>query len=135
MYLHRSLFPFYIRLSAYFLVICSIGLMLAAVLGTTLPVSLLAYVRVANTPQDRYPTTTMLHVLDIDRGFTGIASEQQSACCPIWSPDGTRIAFSSGGLEIVIWDRLRAQTYPVLDTEINDAFSSWSPDGEAIVVS
>lgn len=59
----------------------------------------------------------------VDRSITDID--------PDWSPDGTRIAFSSGG-DICIWD-MSIKDVGCIQHDGDDRWPAWSPDGNYIL--
>ena len=78
-----------------------------------------------------------IHVLDIARGsltrFTNEGGDEQT---PIWTPDGTRIAYSSqrGGTLAMYWKASEGNATPeaILRAEHPQRPSSFSPDGKVL---
>ena len=81
-----------------------------------------------------------IHVFDLARGsltrFTDQGGDEQT---PIWTPDGTRIAYSSqrGGTMSMFWKGSEGNSAPepIIATEHGQRPSSFSPDGTVLAYS
>ncbi len=66
-----------------------------------------------------------------------ITNEDYDDISPAFSPDGSRLAFSSnraGFWDIYVWDIVSDQLEKITDTPTYDAQPTWSPDGNWIVI-
>jgi serine/threonine-protein kinase len=78
-----------------------------------------------------------LYVYDFERGVFATLTSDGVSHWPVWSPDGTELAFRSGPMAAFkMWrvpaDRSRApQQVPA--TGVSQSAESWSPDGRALV--
>jgi Tol biopolymer transport system component len=96
-----------------------------------------AIVRVVDGNED-------IWVVDLERGTQRrLTSDPVADAGPVWSPDGTRIAFytgrrSGGGAVNDLYVKVADQTdaeRPLLETSENKNLGDWSPDGRYIAYS
>ena len=74
-----------------------------------------------------------LHVVSIDGMNDRVLFPDQDAEYPAWSPDGSRIAFASGGGRAAVWiGDASGSSAPQMVTARRGA-PSWSPDGRTLV--
>lgn len=85
------------------------------------------------TPGDwTNPRTSQLLLLDVQSGkLTEIENDIPEISLPAWSPDGTRLAYVTGGDTIRIWSD-RGEEWIRVEDELAP-YLSWSPDGEFIL--
>jgi len=77
-------------------------------------------------------------LLDVERGsFSRFTTDPKDDSTPIWSPDGSRIAFSSNGkgpFNVYVKDASGAGRDELLWHSDRDSFpQSWSPDGNSLL--
>ena len=66
---------------------------------------------------------------------TNLTNNPADDSAPAWSPDGTRVAFTSdrgGDLEIFLMNADGSNQTNLTNNSADDAFSTWSPDGTRI---
>ena len=84
------------------------------------------------------PDTAEIYVMNADGsgGQTGLTNNTEGNFDPVWSPDGTKIAFASGSgdvdPEIYIMNADGSNVTQLTNNDGYDASPSWSPDGEKI---
>jgi Tol biopolymer transport system component/DNA-binding winged helix-turn-helix (wHTH) protein len=75
----------------------------------------------------------------VDSRETPIVADDYSRFGPIWSPDGTRLAYSlekTGGSQVILWSSQSRNEEPV--TTLSNTYRGvwdWSPDGKWILIS
>jgi TolB protein len=72
-------------------------------------------------------------LLDLHTGLVRKISDQPVDCCTAWSPDGTRIAFTSNNQQAFVWDMRDNTTRSLAPSEFWINIVSWSPDGDGII--
>jgi len=68
----------------------------------------------------------------------GVGEQKVLKIDPVWSPDGTKVAFTSnegGNWNIYLIDLETDEVRRLTDGSANEASPSWSPDGSRIVFS
>lgn len=71
-------------------------------------------------------------------GLTNLTNDAVAEISPVWSPDGSRIAYVAsrdGGAEIHVMDADGSNRLRLTDGPDEDNFPSWSPDGSRIAFS
>ena len=92
---------------------------------------LLVYTRDPGMSYDR--DRARLTLLDTGTGLlTAVPTDDESITMPVWSPDGTRLAYVAGEQTVVVRDLPGAAQRFALDAAIS-RFLTWSPDGNALV--
>jgi hypothetical protein len=73
-------------------------------------------------------------VRDLTRGTVSRMTNGPAHCCPIWSPDGSRIAFRRGQLDLAVIPAsgIGPETSLLANGSTNTP-THWTPDGRAIV--
>ena len=80
------------------------------------------------------PPSTAIRVLDRGTGkLTEIASIDEQPTAPVWSPDGTRFAFTINDDQIVLSD-VRGQRASSEAAQTLSGEMTWSPDGQALLL-
>ena len=88
-------------------------------------------------------STYEIYVMDADGGNQqNLSNHPSNDRSPSWSPDGTRIVFSSGrdndrnhNIEIYMMDNDGSNLQRLTNNLTEDEYPSWTPDGERIVFS
>jgi Tol biopolymer transport system component len=79
------------------------------------------------------PSMSELYLLDLRSGnLREIVIDEWQVSAPVWSPDGTRIAYITGGDTLRLWSDMGEEWLRV-DSDLAP-FASWSPDGSRIFV-
>lgn len=80
---------------------------------------------------------SQLFLLDLQSGDVERLTIGNEASFPVWSPDGTRIAYRyrspQGEADIYLVDVATKAAYPLLQTPHDELHVDWSPDGRYIV--
>jgi protocatechuate 3,4-dioxygenase beta subunit len=78
-----------------------------------------------------------LFVVDADgTGLRKLDSAGDAALYPVWSPDGTRVAYAArvdGNSDIYVMHADGSHVKRLTTSEANDSYPSWSPDGKQLV--
>ena len=78
------------------------------------------------------PALSRLYLLGLDTDeLTEIPIDEWQTSLPFWSPDGTMIAYITGGDTVNIWSDSGLQ-WVQLDGEVS-SFATWSPDGRYLL--
>ncbi len=95
--------------------------------------------RDGHVPKGGVLTTFEIYVMDADGGNPqNLTNDPNSDLSPAWSPDGTRIVFSSNrevNFEIYVMDTDGANPQKLTNNPGTDHHPSWSPDGKRIAFS
>jgi Tol biopolymer transport system component len=95
--------------------------------------------RVAVTELNPRSGTRDIWLLSLERGTrVQLTTDPANDAMPVWSPDGTRIAFSSrrlGSYDIFVTDVEGQNTRSLLTGEGDQWVGDWSPDGRHLVYS
>jgi Tol biopolymer transport system component len=80
------------------------------------------------------PPSTSIRVLNRDTGKVHqIAGIEERPTMPVWSPDGTRFAYTSRETSIVIADSSASQHELEAEEDLSGELT-WSPDGQALLL-
>ncbi|HEU5237385.1 MAG TPA: protein kinase [Pyrinomonadaceae bacterium] len=96
---------------------------------------------VAVTIRDPQSATTDIWILDPVRSSRFTLTDAANEVLPIWSPDGTRLVFSSDRKGGNVWNVYEKPTSGageeqlILDDDQNKAVSDWSNDGRYVIFS
>ncbi len=132
MHSHHSVIPFSLRLAGFLTLLFLLLSVMAAVIGSTIRGTTISLV-LANTHNPN--PSSLLHLMDIRVGLIKQISDLPVSCCPVWSPDGTRIAFRSENGQPVLWDMGDGTTHTLGEPDFNPTNLSWSPDSQEVVFS
>ena len=79
------------------------------------------------------PALSRLYILGLDTDeLTEVPIDEWQTSLPFWSPDGTKIAYVTGGDTVNIWSDSGLQ-WVQLGGEVS-SFATWSPDGRYLLV-
>jgi Tol biopolymer transport system component len=79
------------------------------------------------------PAMSRLFLLDLtSEALSEIVIDEWQTSLPFWSPDGSRIAYVTGGDTVNVWSDQGLQ-WIQLGTDVS-SFLSWSPDGDYLLV-
>jgi Tol biopolymer transport system component len=118
-------FPLLTRFAGMLVVVCISMNMLSAWVGTLIPTQFISL-----TLFDKTIGTNSLQLMDIRPGMVVKVSDQALACCAIWSPDGTQIAYTGSGSDIFIWDMRADTTRALVLNGMIPSLEDWSADGQ-----
>ena len=86
--------------------------------------------------EDDDPCTPFIYLMNVD-GANRVNLSQIPGVRPVWSPDGTRIAFSSPtstfNHDIFIMNADGSNRIQLTNASAHEVVSSWSPDGERLL--
>jgi Tol biopolymer transport system component len=117
-----------LRLTMYLLALSLMAVMVMLTWGLTSPRRVIAYVTAADYVQK-------VHIRDIGLGIVRKVSDYPVfGCCPIWSPDGTQIAFTSSNDRSFNVNIFRGGDQLLNSREWPAWAASWSPDSTALVL-
>ena len=87
--------------------------------------------------QESHGGISHIHLIDIDRRLSvRLTHDETLDIQPVWSPDGTRIAFTSlrdDSWDVYIMDSNGRNLWKLTDEQGRDSFPQWSPDGQSIL--
>lgn len=91
---------------------------------------------IVNEAEDEDPCTPLIFSINID-GSNRVNLSEMPGFGAVWSPDGTKIAFTSPDAnfqtEIFIMNADGSNRFQLTDTPTNEFVSSWSPDGARLL--
>jgi Tol biopolymer transport system component len=127
----RNMTALWLRLTGFLTAFVLVSLLGAVGIGRALEMDVVAYVGIAEGFNRQY-----LYILDVQRVLSSkITGQTVSWCCLSWSPDGSRIVFTSSAnaaLEIFMVDVFGGDLRQLTNNEVNDYAAVWSPDGSSI---
>lgn len=125
-----SIRPTFLRLVAGLLLTCLLANLLLILVGTFTSAQLFSY----TLPESvGFEKQYKIYQMDISRRLSVKLSDQALACCPIWSPDRTQLAFSGGGGQPFVWDGRDGSTRAVGPVSFGGSLADWSPDGRSLI--
>ena len=87
--------------------------------------------------QESHGGMSHIHLIDIDRRLSvRLTHDETLDIQPVWSPDGSRIAFTSlrdDSWDVYIMDSNGRNLWKLTDERGRDSFPQWSPDGQTIL--
>jgi Tol biopolymer transport system component len=113
--------------------LCCVGMLSALLMGKTIRAPLLS---LALTDTTSFEVFSELHLMDMRTGLVVKTADQPVRCCPVWSPDGGRIAFIGPNRQPFIWDIRDGTTRPFQSPqdETRNVIVGWLPDGESLLM-
>ena len=124
----HGLLPQFIRLGRQLSLLWILSICLCAYLGQGMPRRVIAFVKQVDY---RY----QLHVMDVERGVVRrIGDMPIRGCCPIWSPDGTRIAFNGNDRQPYVVDVYKGVSRRLIPAEGTGWVAAWSPDSQSLIL-
>ena len=107
---------------------CLIGIGLFTLAGQGTPRRVIAFV----TMSDYNPK---LHLMDVQRRIVRRVSDiPVSSCCPIWSPDGTAIAFNGNNEKNYVVDIYEGKTRRSTPSDWSGWVMGWTADGQQVIL-
>jgi Tol biopolymer transport system component len=130
---YPSIIPFLLRLATLLTLFCLLLIGVAAFAGNTIRGTTISLILADQklSPQGY----GLLHLMDIRVGLTKQIFDLPVSCCPIWSPDGTQIAFRGENGQPMTWDMRDGTTHTLRGQDFNLSHMSWSPDSQELVFS
>lgn len=125
----QNWFPFTARVTGLATGLCFVLGIAARLLGGSLPGELIAL-----TLADQPDSASRLYLMDSRATLVARISDEPVNCCVLWSPDGTRIAFTGIGGRILIWSLRDGEMQTLTLDEMVPALVGWSPDGESLLL-
>jgi tol-pal system beta propeller repeat protein TolB len=114
--------------SALIALVCGVMVLSAVFMGSLIPKQVISFI----APRGDH---LRLHLMDIrTQLIQQVASQPVTICCPVWSPDGQKIAFAGTPTTSFVFNLDDGETYPVTPQSVSGFVSSWSPDGEQLLV-
>jgi TolB protein len=130
---YTSIIPFLLRLATLLTLFCLLLNGLAVVVGSAIRGTTISLMLA--DPNSLSPVNTLLYVMDIRVGLTQQIVDVPVSCCPVWSPDGTHIAFRGENGQPITWDIRDGATHILRGQDFNLTDISWSPDSQETVFS
>lgn len=130
---YPSLIPFLLRLAGFITVLFLLLIGVTTIVGSTIRGTTISLILAKPTlsPQGY----GLLHLMDIRVSLTKQIVDMPISCCPVWSPDGTRIAFRGENGQPMIWNMSDGTTHILRGQDFNLSHLSWSPDSREIIFS
>lgn len=130
---YPSLIPFLLRLAGFITVLFLLLIGVTTIVGSTIRGTTISLMLA--DPDSLSPVNTLLYVMDIRIGLTKQIVDVPVSCCPVWSPDGTKIAFRGENGQPMIWNMDDGTTHILRGQDFNLSRLNWSPDSQEVVFS
>jgi Tol biopolymer transport system component len=123
-----SLFSLFIRPSRYLSLFWVLSVCLFIGLGHATPRQNIAFVKHVDYGYK-------LHIMDIEHGILRKISDiPVLGCCPIWSPDGTQIAFNGNDRLPYVVDIFAGASRQLIASDATGWVAAWSPDSQSLIL-
>jgi Tol biopolymer transport system component len=117
-----------LRLTIYLLALSLIAVMVMLAWGLSSPKRVIAYVTSADYVQK-------VHIMDVGLGIIRKVSDYPVfGCCPMWSPDGTQIAFTSSNFRSFNVNIFRGGDQLLNAPSRPSQVAAWSPDSTTLLL-
>lgn len=126
---HHSVFHLFRWFTGLLVILCILGNGLSTWIGGRFASQLISL-----TLADTSEQAGKLHLLDVRLGLIVKVSDQPVSCCTLWSPDGTRIAFTGVNGEVFVWDMRSGMTASLALPDKMVAVDDWSSDGQSLLL-